>query len=91
MLSVGNGSRSLLLDAFFEHTELLANYTWHLLPCVDPDRTRLNEGWFAGPFTMREYAKYYHRSTVAEQVKWTFPIVHKRYGCGVPHQMKHKH
>lgn len=103
MLSVGNGSKSILLyacphpnepigsllvdfllDAVFQHPELLVNYTWHLLPCVDPDGTRLNEGWFAGPFTIRHYAQYYYRPAVEEQVEWTFPIQYKKYRWNTP-------
>ncbi len=37
------------------------DYTWHLIGCVDPDGTRLNEGWFAGPFTPRNYARHFYR------------------------------
>ena len=35
------------------------DYTWHLIGCVDPDGLRLNEGWFAGPFTPRNYARHF--------------------------------
>ncbi|CAF3494737.1 unnamed protein product [Rotaria sp. Silwood1] len=103
MLSIGNGSKSVLLyacphpnepigsmlvdfllDALFKHTELLMKYTWHLLPCVDPDGTRLNEGWFIGPLTIRHYAQYYYRPAVEEQVEWTFPITHKKYSWNQP-------
>ncbi|CAF1258044.1 unnamed protein product [Didymodactylos carnosus] len=59
-------------------------YTWHLIPCVDPDGTRLNEGWFAGPFTIRNYARYFYRPRTEEQVEWTFPIVYKRYRWDTP-------
>ncbi len=58
-----------LLDALFEHTHLLMGYTWYLLPCFDPDATRFNEGWFADPFTIRQYTQYYYRSAVEEQVE----------------------
>ena len=103
MLSIGNGTKSLLLyacphpnepigsllvdfllDALFEHIELLEAYTWHLLPCVDPDGARLNEGWFSGPFTIRNYAQYFYRPRAEEQVEWTFPIVHKNYSWSTP-------
>jgi len=53
-------------------------YTWHLIPCVDPDGTRLNEGWFAGPFTPRNYARNFFRPASDQQVEWTFPIAYKR-------------
>ncbi|UCC63326.1 MAG: peptidase, partial [Anaerolineae bacterium] len=31
-------------------------YTWYLIKCIDPDGTRLNEGWFKGPFSIDNYA-----------------------------------
>lgn len=51
--------------------------TWYLVKCVDPDGTRLNEGWFKGPFTLRNYAENYYRPAMDEQVEWTFPIDYK--------------
>jgi hypothetical protein len=54
------------------------DYTWHLIPCVDPDGTRLNEAWFAGPFSPRNYARHFYRPAAHEQVEWTFPISYKR-------------
>jgi hypothetical protein len=49
-------------------------YTWYLVKCIDPDGTRLNEGWFKGPFSVSHYARHYHRPPGFEQVEWTFPI-----------------
>lgn len=54
------------------------DYTWHVIPCVDPDGTRLNEGWFAGPFTPRHYARHFFRPAPDQQVEWTFPVSYKR-------------
>ncbi|PZG43413.1 hypothetical protein C1I98_18490 [Spongiactinospora gelatinilytica] len=53
-------------------------YTWHLVGCLDPDGTRLNEGWFAGPFTRSHYAAHFYRPAPDEQVEWTFPFTYKR-------------
>lgn len=53
-------------------------FTWHLIPCVDPDGTRLNEGWFAGPFTPRNYARHFFRPAPNQQVEWSFPFAYKR-------------
>lgn len=66
--------------------QLLANpgwadstgYTWHIVPCIDPDGTRLNEAWFAGPFTREHYSRRFYRPAPDEQVEWTFPFAHKR-------------
>ncbi|MEM7734969.1 MAG: M14 family zinc carboxypeptidase [Deinococcota bacterium] len=66
-----------LLDELISNESLRHNYTWYLLPCVDPDGTRLNEGWFAGPYTIRNYARHFYRPPSAEQVEWTFPIHYK--------------
>ena len=63
-----------LLDELFRDPSLREGRTWYLLPSVDPDGTRANEGWFAGPFTIRNYARHFYRPPSAEQVEWTFPI-----------------
>lgn len=73
-----------LLDELVENEKLRAGYTWHLLPCVDPDGTRLNEGWFSGPFTIRNYARHFYRPRSEEQVEWTFPIRYKNFAFDQP-------
>jgi hypothetical protein len=45
---------------------------WHVLPCVDPDGMRLNDGWFAGPFTYTAYGTSLYRPPFPEQFEWTF-------------------
>jgi hypothetical protein len=52
-------------------------YTWNLISCVDPDGTRLNGGWFNGPFTVRNYARNFYRPAPEQQVEWTFPNFYK--------------
>jgi hypothetical protein len=52
-------------------------YTWYLVKCIDPDGTRLNEGWFKGPFSIANYARHYYRPPAYQQVAWTFPIDYK--------------
>jgi hypothetical protein len=47
---------------------------WHVVPCADPDGTRLNEGWFAGPWTREFYARHFYRPGSEQQVEWTFPF-----------------
>jgi len=54
------------------------DYTWYLIKCIDPDGTRLNEGWFGGPFTLHNYARHYYRPPLFQQVEWTFPITYKK-------------
>jgi hypothetical protein len=48
--------------------------SWHFVPCADPDGTRLNEGWFAGPWTREHYARNFYRPAGEQQVEWTFPF-----------------
>jgi len=52
-------------------------YTWYLVKCIDPDGTRLNEGWFKGPFSIENLARHYYRPPAYQQVAWTFPIDYK--------------
>jgi len=52
-------------------------FTWNLITCVDPDGTRLNEGWFDGPFMVSHYARNFYRPAGDQQVEWTFPNFHK--------------
>lgn len=52
-------------------------FTWNLIPCVDPDSTRLNEGWFGGPFTVENYARHYY-GPGQRQVDWSFPNFYKQ-------------
>jgi Zinc carboxypeptidase len=66
-----------LLEELVTNEKLREGRSWFLLPCVDPDGTRLNEGWFAGPYTIRNYAKHFYRPPSTEQVEWTFPIHYK--------------
>ncbi|GGS17828.1 zinc carboxypeptidase [Streptomyces aureoverticillatus] len=61
-----------------DHEELRSGFTWHFLPCVDPDGARLNEGWFAGPYTIRHYHSRLYRPAFADQPEWTFPVLDER-------------
>ncbi|MFG3619947.1 M14 family zinc carboxypeptidase [Nocardia sp. NPDC047654] len=58
--------------------------TWHFLLCVDPDGTRLNEGWFAGPHTRTGVARGFYRPPAAEQPEWCFPAEWRGRRVGVP-------
>lgn len=53
--------------------ELRRTCTWTLLPCVDPDGARLNEGWFTRPLDLAGYLRRHYRPPEGEQVEWTFP------------------
>ena len=68
-------SQQLVTDAALRGTR----FTWNLIKCIDPDSTRLNEGWFKGPFTITHYASQFYRPTSFDQAEWTFPVVYKNY------------
>ncbi|MGH3449007.1 MAG: M14 family zinc carboxypeptidase, partial [Nocardioidaceae bacterium] len=69
-----------LVRALCEDPQLRSDLglTWHVIPCIDPDGTRLNEGWFAGPFTRSHYGRHFYRPPAEEQVEWTFPFSYKQ-------------
>lgn len=66
--------------AFLEQLDL----TWYIIKCVDPVGTRLNEGWFKGPFTPRNYCKHFFRPASYQQVEWTFPVQYKTLNFDQP-------
>jgi len=77
---VGNLTALHLAESVCGDAELrdALNYTWHIIPCIDPDGTRLNEGWFGGPFDRGHYARHFYRPAPDEQVEWTFPFEYKK-------------
>ncbi len=51
--------------------------TWHIVPCIDPDGTRLNEAWYSSPTDRTFYARHFYRPAPNEQVEWTFPFAYR--------------
>jgi hypothetical protein len=47
-----------------------ADVTWNLLLCLDPDGSRRNEGWLAGPYTLGHYFRNFFRPGFLEQPEW---------------------
>ena len=77
---IGAMTLEALSQRLVEDEELRGRrYTWNLIKCIDPDSTRLNEGWFKGPFTITHYASEFYRPTSFDQAEWTFPVVYKKY------------
>ncbi|MFI6505370.1 M14 family zinc carboxypeptidase [Nonomuraea typhae] len=70
-LTVSNLMRLLVEDSWLREE---FGYRWHLVPCVDPDGARLNEGWYGRPGDRRAYAEHFYRPAEADQVEWTFPL-----------------
>jgi hypothetical protein len=60
------------------------DFTWHIVPCADPDKARINEGWFKGKLTLTKYARNYYRPPMDKQVEWTFPVSCKKYKFSTP-------
>lgn len=59
------------------HAETRETFTWHFVPCTDPDGTALNETWWAAwPPTMESYHRVLYRPAGADQPEWTFPTEH---------------
>ncbi|HVW44962.1 MAG TPA: M14 family zinc carboxypeptidase [Amycolatopsis sp.] len=52
-------------------------HRWLIVPCIDPDGLRLNEGWLKGPFTRAHYARHFYRPAGGDQIEWTFPLDYK--------------
>lgn len=48
--------------------------TWHIVPNIDPDGLRLNDGWLRGPFTRAHYSRNIFRPAFDEQIDWRFPL-----------------
>ncbi|HBJ80992.1 peptidase M14, partial [Pseudothermotoga sp.] len=53
------------------------DYTWYLIKVIDPDGTKLNEGWFSNPQSIKSYAGNFYRPPGYRQVEWTFPVDYK--------------
>lgn len=66
-------SRRLAEDAELQKLD----FTWYIVKCIDPDGTRLNEGWFKGPFTPLNVAMNFYRPPNYQQIEWTFPVDYK--------------
>jgi len=76
---IGSVMADHLAELLCTDDELLAQLdtTFHIIKCIDPDGTKLNEGWFKGPFTVENYARNFFRPAGFEQVEWTFPVDYK--------------
>ena len=62
-----------LAQRLLEDDGLRQRATWTLLPCVDPDGARRNEGWFTAPLDLGTYVRRHFRPPEGEQVEWAFP------------------
>ncbi|HET8793035.1 MAG TPA: M14 family zinc carboxypeptidase [Nitrososphaeraceae archaeon] len=76
---VGSLTCLSLINVLTENEFLRNRFTWHIIPCADPDGAKLNEGWFKGEFTIEKYAKNFYRSMTPLQTDWTFPLKYKNH------------
>ncbi len=76
---IGSMMLEFLSERLAEDEALRAelDYTWYIIKCIDVDGTRLNEGWFKGPFSVTNYARNFFRPPGHLQVEWTFPVDYK--------------
>lgn len=51
--------------------------TWTIVPSIDPDGARLNEGWFADSGDRNFYARRFYRPAPEHQIEWSFPVDYK--------------
>ncbi|CAF3772591.1 unnamed protein product [Rotaria sp. Silwood1] len=98
MDSVPDYSRFFTVDELINHSRRFAlnhpsvvqyrnigySQNGEAIPMLTIDGTRLNQDWFSGPFTIRNYARYFYRPRIEEQVEWTFPITYKNYSWTTP-------
>jgi hypothetical protein len=76
---VGSLTCLSLIKTIHGNEYLRNRFTWHIIPCADPDGTKLNEGWFKGKFTIEKYVMNFYRSKAGLQTDWTFPLKYKDY------------
>jgi hypothetical protein len=60
------------------------DFTWHVVICAEPDKAKLNEGWFKGALSLTKYARNFYRPPYHQQVDWTFPVTYKDYTFDSP-------
>lgn len=69
---------SLLTLLKNSHEELLKqDVEWHIVPCIDPDGARPNEGWTQQTFTHKNFMKHFHKQPYTDQADYTFPMNYK--------------
>ncbi len=72
----GGNLLTYLARALAENPEVteVADYTWYLVPCSDPDAARLNEGFQTGEKTVLNYCMNYYRTPVSINPELCFPF-----------------
>ena len=67
------------------HPSLLdADVEWHVIPCIDPDGAKLNEGWTQQDFSLERYMRHRYMQATQDQVDTSFPYSYKRLAYSAP-------
>ncbi|HOJ89329.1 MAG TPA: M14 family zinc carboxypeptidase [Pseudothermotoga sp.] len=76
---IGAMMLDFLCEKLAQDEKLRSNfdYTWYLIKVIDPDGTKLNEGWFSNPQSIKFYAGNFYRPPGYRQIEWTFPVDYK--------------
>jgi len=76
---IGSWSAIHLAESLCADAELreALDATWTIVPSIDPDGARLNEGWFADSGDRNYYARRFYRPAPEHQIEWSFPIDYK--------------
>ncbi|NEW38044.1 hypothetical protein GV794_11155 [Nocardia cyriacigeorgica] len=73
-----------LVRRLVEDESAVLGASWHIVPCLDPDGTRLNEAWFGGPMTRTDVARGFYRPPSSQQPEWCFPVAWRGTTIGTP-------
>jgi len=76
---IGSWTALWLAEAAAAGTDPIAGlgFRWCVVPTIDPDGARLNEGWFAEPADRIGYGRAFYRPAPNSQAEWTFPTDYK--------------
>ncbi|GAB2448895.1 hypothetical protein HD599_001908 [Conyzicola lurida] len=76
---IGSWSAIHLAETLCADAELRESLdaTWTIVPSIDPDGARLNEGWFENSGDRNFYARRFYRPAPEHQIEWSFPVSYK--------------
>src|SRR3989344_8954576 len=83
---IGSLTIDFLINYFSENHSKLeeTDYTWYFIYTIDPDGTKLNEGWFKDNLTVEKYFYNFYRPSADRMIDWTFPIKYKDFDWNSP-------
>jgi hypothetical protein len=77
---IGSWTAIHLMETLVADAGLLAGLDarWTIVPSIDPDGARLNEGWFHNSGDRNFYSRRFYRPAPEHQVEWAFPFAYKK-------------